>query len=247
MAAKLINCTKEEQRSVIRFLWAEGVPGAQIHLRLCAQYGDKVLSRTIVYEWIEMFKNGRTSVTGAEHSGRPATATTTRNEERTLELIRENRRITGRNNTHIQPSCNLFNCYSSVFTNQFQGSFFIPRSRGCSWTSGALCIRHTRAVIFEHFIPLADDSTRENFIPILSTQAEMNLCSRHTLCPQKAYDRTLFLFGAIYKFHSHLHHSVTTLILNCKVSRLAQLTSHMTLSDTTNYYSSRSHRFAAKI
>jgi len=94
MAAKLINCTKEEQRSVIRFLWAEGVPGAQIHLRMCAQYGDKVLSCRIVYEWIEMFKNGRMSVTDAERSGCPAKATTTRNEERTLELIRENRRIT---------------------------------------------------------------------------------------------------------------------------------------------------------
>jgi len=41
-----------------------------------------------------MFKNGRTSVTDAERSGRPATARTTSNEERTLELIRENRRIT---------------------------------------------------------------------------------------------------------------------------------------------------------
>jgi len=38
------------------------VPGAQIHVRMCAQYGDKVLSRRIVYEWIE---NGRTSVTDA--------------------------------------------------------------------------------------------------------------------------------------------------------------------------------------
>ena len=94
MAAKLINCTKEEQRSVIRFLWAKGVPGALIHLRMCTQYGDKVLSRRIVYEWNEMFENGRTSVTDAERSGRPATATTTRNEERTLELICENRRIT---------------------------------------------------------------------------------------------------------------------------------------------------------
>jgi len=94
MAAKLINCTKEEQRSVIRFLWAERVPGTQIHPRMCAQYGDKVLSRRIVYEWIEMFENGRTCVTDAERSGRPATATTTKNEERTLELIRENRRIT---------------------------------------------------------------------------------------------------------------------------------------------------------
>jgi len=54
MAAKLINCTKEEQRSLIRFLW--GVPGAQIHLRICAQYGDKVLSRRIIYEWNEMFE-----------------------------------------------------------------------------------------------------------------------------------------------------------------------------------------------
>jgi len=94
MAAKLINCTKEEQRSVIRFLWGEGVPGAQIHLRMCTQYGDKVLSCRIVYEWIEIFENGRTSVTDAERSGHPATATTMRNKERTLELVRENRRIT---------------------------------------------------------------------------------------------------------------------------------------------------------
>jgi hypothetical protein len=50
MAAKLINCTKEEQLYVLRFLWPEIVPGAQIHLRMCAQYGDKVLSCRIVYE-----------------------------------------------------------------------------------------------------------------------------------------------------------------------------------------------------
>ena len=40
-----------------------------------------------------MFENGRTSVTDTERFGCPVTATTTRNEERTLELIRENRRI----------------------------------------------------------------------------------------------------------------------------------------------------------
>ena len=99
-----MNCTKEEQRSVVRFLWAQGVPGAQIHLRMCAHYGD---------EWIEIFENGRTSVTDAERSGRPATATTTRNEERTLELIRENRRITveelaGRLNVSVGSASSLF-------------------------------------------------------------------------------------------------------------------------------------------
>ena len=56
MAAKLINCTKEEQRSVIGFLWVEGVPGLQIHLRMCAQYGDKVLSRRIVYSGLKFSK-----------------------------------------------------------------------------------------------------------------------------------------------------------------------------------------------
>jgi hypothetical protein len=62
MAAKLLTCTKQEQRSVIRFLWAEGVPEAENHLRMCAQYGDEVLSRRIFYEWIKMFENGRTSI-----------------------------------------------------------------------------------------------------------------------------------------------------------------------------------------
>jgi len=60
---------------------------------MCAQYGDKVFSNRIIYEWIEMFENGRMILTDAERSILPATATTTRNEERTLELIRENRRV----------------------------------------------------------------------------------------------------------------------------------------------------------
>jgi hypothetical protein len=70
------------------------------------------------------------------------------------------------------------------------------------------------------------------------------LCSRHTFCPQKEYDRTLFLFVAICKFRSHFRHSVTT--ANCKVSRLARLTSHMTLADANNYCSSRPLRFPQK-
>jgi hypothetical protein len=61
---------------------------------MCAQYWNKVLSPRIVYEWIEMFENGRTSVTDTERFGCPVTATTTRNEERNLELIHGNRRIT---------------------------------------------------------------------------------------------------------------------------------------------------------
>lgn len=38
------------------FLWAEVVPGGQIHQCVCAQYGDSALSRRVVDEWSEMFK-----------------------------------------------------------------------------------------------------------------------------------------------------------------------------------------------
>jgi hypothetical protein len=40
MAAPIPFRTEEEQRAVIRFLWAEGVQGEEIHRRLSAQYGN---------------------------------------------------------------------------------------------------------------------------------------------------------------------------------------------------------------
>jgi len=88
MSAHLSVCTKEEQTSVIRFLWAEGVKGAEIHARLCTQYGDNTLPQRSIYEWIEMFKNGRTSVMDAERSGRPSTSTTDEKLEAVLGLPR---------------------------------------------------------------------------------------------------------------------------------------------------------------
>ena len=56
-----------------------------------------------------MFENGLMSVKNAERFGCPVTAMTTRNEEKTLEMIRGNRRITveevaGRLNVTIQKS-----------------------------------------------------------------------------------------------------------------------------------------------
>jgi hypothetical protein len=92
MEAKLGNCTKEEQQSVIHYLWVEGVPGGQIHQRMCAQYEDSVLSCRVVYKWIEMFKNSCMSVTDAECSGCTVTTTIAQNEERARELFLQNRR-----------------------------------------------------------------------------------------------------------------------------------------------------------
>ena len=43
MSARLSVRTKEGQKSVIRFLWAEGVKGAKIQAHLWTQYGVNAL------------------------------------------------------------------------------------------------------------------------------------------------------------------------------------------------------------
>jgi hypothetical protein len=52
-------------------------------------YGNSVLPQRSVYEWIEKFKNGRTSVTHEEEAGRPSTATTDDNTKRVREGIKK--------------------------------------------------------------------------------------------------------------------------------------------------------------
>ena len=87
MDAPLAQCTREEQRAVVRFLWSEGSSGTKIHQRLLAQYGDNALSKTTVYEWIEKFKTGRTSVKHAEGAGRPSTSTSEEKIEQAQQMI----------------------------------------------------------------------------------------------------------------------------------------------------------------
>ena len=66
----------EEQRGVVRFLWAEGVKSVEIHRRMLAQYGQSTTSQRKVYEWVERFKSGRIRVTDEGRSGRPSTSRT---------------------------------------------------------------------------------------------------------------------------------------------------------------------------
>jgi hypothetical protein len=116
--------------------------------------------------------------------------------------------------------------------NQFPSSFFILCGCGCGWTTWALCISHICTVIFKNFNPLLHNSTRVSIVPILSTHVLMNLSTWCTICPQKTYHRLLLLLGAILKFHlfSPLRSNSHT---NCKVNRLAFLTSHMTPYNTS--------------
>ena len=69
MAAPLETCTREEQRSVVRFLRSEGVKPIEIHRRMKVQYGDVCLSQQQVYVCSRKIANGVTSVEDAPRPG----------------------------------------------------------------------------------------------------------------------------------------------------------------------------------
>ena len=76
MDTPLQDCTIEEQRGTVRYLWAEGAKPEEIHRRMLAQYGQSTTSQRKFYEWVERFKSGRTRVTDEGHSDRPSTSCT---------------------------------------------------------------------------------------------------------------------------------------------------------------------------
>jgi hypothetical protein len=88
MDALLFIGTKEETRTPICFLWAEGIPGPEMHRRMSVQYGNGV-SQHIVYKCVKRFKNGRTSV---KHD--LSTSITDANTEQVCDVILQNRRVT---------------------------------------------------------------------------------------------------------------------------------------------------------
>jgi transposase len=94
MEAPLSICTKEEMRGAIRFLFAEGVKPVEIISRMQAPYCDNCLSRSKIYEWIDHFKKGRTSVCDEERSGGPSTSRNGNNIQAIERTIQENGLIT---------------------------------------------------------------------------------------------------------------------------------------------------------
>jgi len=65
-----------------------------MHTTMSAQYGNSVMSQRIVCEWIERFKNGRTSIKHGEGTGRQFTSITDADAERVYGMILQNRRVT---------------------------------------------------------------------------------------------------------------------------------------------------------
>jgi len=97
MAATLATCTKEEQRSVIRFLSfliSEGVKPIEIHRRMKVQYGGACLSLQQVYEWTRKFMNGISSVTDSLRLDQAHPVVTPEAIAAVEAIVKENRRVT---------------------------------------------------------------------------------------------------------------------------------------------------------
>jgi hypothetical protein len=53
MATVLEVCTNEDQRSVVRFLWAKVLNTKNIYKEMFSVYGGRCLSRKTVHNWVE--------------------------------------------------------------------------------------------------------------------------------------------------------------------------------------------------
>jgi hypothetical protein len=62
MATVLKECTTEEQRSVVCFLWAKGLNEKDIHKEIFPVYGGKCLPRKAIHNWVEKFSQGHSKV-----------------------------------------------------------------------------------------------------------------------------------------------------------------------------------------
>jgi hypothetical protein len=71
MAAPLNTCTTIEQRGVVRFLLAKNMEAKVIHTEMLPKYGKYYLSHPPIYNWVQSFSEGRTSIEDEHRTGRP--------------------------------------------------------------------------------------------------------------------------------------------------------------------------------
>ena len=87
--------TREDQRTVIKFLVAEGHTPIQIWRRLVNVHGDDALGKIQVRMWVKRFKDsdGHEPVSDMPRSGRPWTAITRRTVTRVQQELDQDRRV----------------------------------------------------------------------------------------------------------------------------------------------------------
>jgi hypothetical protein len=130
MWALLLDCIIVEQRAVIRFLWSVGVKPSEIHRRMLAQYGENCIMQRKVYQWVERFQSGRTSVVEEDHSGRLTTSWTADNVEWVNAVVQEDRQITVTDMADLQTMKRSRTCCGFACNQKHS----LQMASGSSWT-----------------------------------------------------------------------------------------------------------------
>jgi len=71
----MLEISRSEYRTAIKFLTREKQPANNIYERLVNVYGDSAPSYSTVTRWVAEFKRGRTSLEDDTRAGRPVKAT----------------------------------------------------------------------------------------------------------------------------------------------------------------------------
>jgi len=87
---------KENQRVAIKFCFEVDLSATNTVELIQKAYGDETLSRTKVFEWHKLFREGRESVKEDERSGRPTTSRTDDNIATIDKMIKGDRNVTSR-------------------------------------------------------------------------------------------------------------------------------------------------------
>lgn len=85
-----------QQRSFIKVCVRNEISAAETLRMLQKAFGEETLSKSRVYEWYKMFKEGRESVEDDARPGRPSTSTDEQHVAKIKELVLQNRRLTTR-------------------------------------------------------------------------------------------------------------------------------------------------------
>ena len=86
----------DQQRSIIFFLWKQGIATADIVKQLSDVFGDIALKKRAVYNWVDKFRNGQMTVEDDPRPGRPSTSLTKQNIEAVEQAVMDDRRVTVR-------------------------------------------------------------------------------------------------------------------------------------------------------
>ena len=93
MARVPLIASRNEQRAVIRFLWAKELTPTEIVTEMKPIYGQKCLTRSRIHRWCETFSRGRKSVVDEKRSGRKVVATDVDTVNKINAFIRSDRRV----------------------------------------------------------------------------------------------------------------------------------------------------------